>query len=90
MNLSDAAIAATILTLVDERGAGKTICPSEAAKRLLPDPGDGWREAMPAVRRVAVGLADTGALSITQKGQPVDPATARGPIRLGKKIKPVK
>jgi hypothetical protein len=37
---------------------------------------------MPAVRRVAAGMVAEGALVATQRGRPVDPAEARGPIRL--------
>ena len=38
---------------------------------------------MPAVRGVAAALQGGGAIVVTQKGQPVDPLTAKGPIRLG-------
>ncbi|MEO1494516.1 MAG: DUF3253 domain-containing protein [Pseudomonadota bacterium] len=73
------AIAGVILDLVRARGVGKSICPSEAARRI--DPKD-WRALMPAVRAVAQDLAAQGHIAVTQKGHPVDPAKARGPIRL--------
>ena len=73
---TDDQIAHALLTLATARGPGKTLCPSEAARRLAPDD---WRPLMPQVRRVAAALP----LRATQKGQPVDPLTARGPIRLG-------
>ena len=73
---SDAEIAEAIRDLLLKRGAGKTICPSEAARSLRSE----WRPLMPDVRRVAAGLPDIVA---TQKGAPVYPAQARGPIRLG-------
>ena len=38
---------------------------------------------MAAVRKAAADLAVEGTLAVFQKGAPVDPATARGPIRLG-------
>lgn len=63
------------MALAEARGPGKTFCPSEAARRL----SDDWRALMPEIRRVAAGLG----LQATQKGHPVDPLTARGPIRLG-------
>lgn len=58
---------------------GKTICPSETARAIG---GDDWRELMPLVRDVAAGLADEGQVIVQQKGEPVDIATVRGPIRL--------
>ncbi|KIC50470.1 DUF3253 domain-containing protein [Tateyamaria sp. ANG-S1] len=76
---NDAQIGAAILNAVYERGAGKTICPSEVARALTDD----WRPLMPDVRRVAQTLADDGNIAITQKGNPVNALTARGPIRLG-------
>ena len=75
---SDQAIEATLLRLVDARGAGKSICPSEAARALAPD----WQTLMGAVRRVAVRLALAGRIEILRKGKPVDPVDVRGVIRL--------
>jgi hypothetical protein len=75
MTPSDNAIADVLLDLAHQRGVGKTFCPSEAARRL----SDDWRPLMPEVRRVASQLD----LLATQKGVPVDPLTAKGPIRLG-------
>jgi hypothetical protein len=70
----------TLLNLVNQRGPGKTICPSEVARAL---DADHWRDLMPAVRAVGTQLADEGAILILQKGQPVNPRTAKGPIRYG-------
>ena len=75
MTPSDNEIADVLLDLAHQRGVGKTFCPSEAARQL----SDDWRPLMPEVRRVA-GTLD---LTATQKGAPVDPVTAKGPIRLG-------
>ncbi|OSQ52634.1 DUF3253 domain-containing protein [Marivita geojedonensis] len=75
MTPSDNEIADILLDLAHQRGVGKTFCPSEAARRL----SDDWRPLMPEVRRVASQLD----LQATQKGAPVDPVTAKGPIRLG-------
>lgn len=72
-------IDAALLDLAHRRGAGKTFCPSEAARALDPD----WRPLMGPVRAVAAKLVADGRLVATQKGAPVDPVTARGPIRLG-------
>ena len=76
MTPSDEGIAAVLMDLALRRGRGKTFCPAEAAKAL----SSNWRPLMAEVRRVAAGHAHVVA---TQKGVPVDPVTARGPIRLG-------
>jgi len=68
-----------ILRLVRQRGVGKSICPSEAARAWAPHD---WRAAMPLVRAAACALADAGLIVITQKGRIVDGRAARGPIRL--------
>lgn len=72
-------VAAAILTLAEARGLGRTLCPSEAAKRLADD----WRPLMPQVRRVAARLQSEGVIRVTQNGWPVNPLQVRGPIRLG-------
>lgn len=73
--MTDDEIADVLMRLARERGAGKTFCPSEAARALSGD----WRSLMPRVREVAARLP----LVSTQKGQAVDPVVAKGPIRLG-------
>ena len=72
-------IRATILQLLQRRDPGKTICPSDAARALA---GERFRPLMAPVRDVAAELADEGRIEVTQRGQPVDPRGARGPIRL--------
>ncbi|GIT89814.1 hypothetical protein JANAI62_07020 [Jannaschia pagri] len=72
--IPDAVLAAKIVALTSAR-APRTICPSEIARALAED----WRPLMPRVRAVAAGLAEVEA---TQRGVPVDPLSARGPIRL--------
>lgn len=75
-------IAKTMLRLVEERGAGKTICPSEVARELGGPHPDGWGPLMQPVRRVAVRLAHEGRIAILRKGRPVDPDDFRGIYRL--------
>ena len=65
--------------LLDDRRAGATICPSEAARAVDPE---GWRELMPAARAAAGRLAAAGQVEVTQRGEVVDVATARGPVRV--------
>jgi len=75
----DEALEAAILELLRARARGKTICPSEAAKRVEPD---AWRPLMEPARAAARRLVARGVAEITQRGRAVDPSTARGPIRI--------
>ena len=84
---TDRELEARILELLDERGAGKTICPSDAARAVYGEgeggsPDDVWRDLMEPVRRAARRLVAQGKVVVTQGGEVVDPETARGPIRL--------
>ena len=78
----DAAIEETLLGLVTERVAEKTVCPSEVARALGGPHPDGWGPLMQPVRRVAVRLAHAGRIAILRKGKPVDPDDFRGIYRL--------
>ena len=70
-----------ILRLVQERGPGKTICPSEVARKLESTEA-AWRELMPLVREIGCELQSSGNIQVLQKGKLVsDPQNARGPIR---------
>jgi hypothetical protein len=71
-----------IMELCLERGQGKTICPSEAARRLAGEGGD-WHDLMGPVRQAAVRLANDGRISIYRKGRPIASDGMRGVIRLG-------
>jgi hypothetical protein len=76
---------AIILSLLAERDEGKTICPSEAARRMAELGGKPkeWRVWMGRTRTTAVSMANRGLLVFLQRGERVDPAEARGAIRLG-------
>ena len=69
-----------ILRMLAQRGAGKTICPSDVAREV--GTPDGWRELMQPVRDAARRLVSDGTVEITQGGRPVDLDRARGPIRI--------
>ncbi len=69
-----------ILALVNERGPGKTICPTEAARAVSEEH---WRKVLPDVRAEAVRLAKAGAIAIYRKGKPVNPDAFKGVYRLG-------
>ncbi len=70
-----------ILELLAARRAGASICPSEVARSRSDDERE-WRALMEPVRQAARRLVARGELEITQRGQVVDPSTARGAIRL--------
>ena len=65
--------------MATERGADKTICPSEVARAMF---DNGWRSHMDEVRQAAIALQQQGKVSITQKGKPVDVNHIKGPIRI--------
>ncbi|MGM1029890.1 MAG: DUF3253 domain-containing protein [Actinomycetota bacterium] len=76
------AMETAILELLATRRAGATICPSDAARRVAGDDPDAWRPRMDEARAAAARLVERGEVVITQKGEPTDPALARGPIRI--------
>jgi hypothetical protein len=75
----DTSLERTIDTLLDQRRAGASICPSEAARAVDPER---WRDLMPAARAAAGRLAEAGSVEVTQAGNVVDVRTARGPLRV--------
>jgi hypothetical protein len=76
---------ASILELLGRREAGRTICPSEAARFM--DENE-WRGLMDKVRAAGRVLADEGLIEVCQGGKPVDPREATGPIRYRLKEQP--
>ena len=79
----DYEIELTLVRLVEERGADKSVCPSEVARALGGPHPDGWGPLMQPVRRVAVRLTKEGRVQILRKGKPVaDPDDFRGIYRL--------
>jgi len=79
MNHELSSISQTILTMATDRGADKTICPSEVARALF---DTHWRKHMDDVRQSAIVLQQEGKVSITQKGESVDVNHIKGPIRI--------
>jgi hypothetical protein len=72
-----------ILELLAERGPGKSICPSEAAKRVGGTASrHDWESLMEPAREAARNLAKAGRVLVTQKGKSVAPDRVKGPIRL--------
>ncbi len=80
---SDAKLEAAILALLAELGRDKAICPSEAAQLVGGSASpQQWQPLMEPARAAARRLVSAGRILITQHGEPVDPASAKGPIRL--------
>ena len=79
----DEQLEAEIVRLLRARGAGKTICPSEAARAIASsEERAAWEPLMEPARAAARRLVSKGVLEITQQGHVVDASTAKGPIRL--------
>lgn len=76
---ADRALEQAVLALLEQRAAGATICPSEAARAVG---GDDWRPLMEPARAAARRLVAAGDVQVTQGGAVVDPSTAKGPIRI--------
>ena len=79
MTITGADLEQTILRLLGDRAPEATVCPSDAARAVG---GDDWRELMEPTREAARRLVAAGEVDITQGGEVVDAATARGPIRI--------
>ena len=83
---NDDAIEEVILELLNQRGQGRTICPSEAARALAgSNERAAWEPLMEGVRAAAERLVADEQIAITQRGRIVDPNDAKGPIRLRKR-----
>jgi hypothetical protein len=79
LTATDLALESAILELLACRDAGKTICPSEAAR--LVDPAR-WEDLMENARAAARRLVAQGEIVFTQHGSVVNPAEPKGAIRV--------
>ena len=77
----DRELEAAIVRLLSARSQGSTICPSDAAREIG---GADWQTLMEPARAAARRLQARGDAVINQGGRPVDPSTAKGPIRIGR------
>ncbi|MGY8959912.1 MAG: DUF3253 domain-containing protein [Alphaproteobacteria bacterium] len=81
-------VAEAILDQLASAGADKSLSPMDVAKtyaeirRKPKDPPELWRRYLTAVKQQALGLARTGQIEITRKGEPVDLKDFKGVIRL--------
>ena len=81
--VDNSALTDAIMTLIHERGHQKTICPSEAARKLAGSDPDLWGAMMPQVRKTAIHLAREGRIVIYRKGKAISPDDLKGVYRLG-------
>lgn len=72
--------AARIEGLLRQRGAGKTICPSEVARDLAGEGGD-WRARMEEIHGAVDGMVATDRITLSWKGEPLP--RRDGPYRIG-------
>jgi len=70
-----------ILYFLQIHGRSATICRSQAARHGLPADSVSGRALMEAAQNATRRLAARIRIVGTQMGRPVDPSTARGPIR---------
>lgn len=82
LRASDKALEVAILVLLNARGEHRSICPSEAARKVAGAAGDQWKGLMEDTRNAARRLAAAGRVVITQGGAVQDPSTVKGPIRI--------
>ncbi|MFD0917724.1 DUF3253 domain-containing protein [Pseudahrensia aquimaris] len=78
----DSGLADTIMTMAHERGAEKSLCPSEVARAIAGKDEKQWRALMKPIRAEAVRMARAGNVAITRKGKPVDPDDFKGIYRI--------
>ena len=69
------------LALLDARGAGATVCPSDVARVLAGGGGD-WRAAMPVVHAAVDAMVADGVVRLSWKGAAM--AVRAGPYRIGR------
>lgn len=75
------AVTTRIARLMQQRGPGKTLCPSEIARDLAAGDDGDWRARMAQVHAAVDRLHAEGAIALTWKGQPL--AGRDGPYRIG-------
>lgn len=79
---SDGTISKAFVALATERGADKTICPSEVARHVAGPEDAQWRPLMPSIRRLATVLVSQGQIEINKGGKVVNPEQLEGIYRI--------
>lgn len=75
------------LSLLEQRGAEATICPSEVARAIAGGESQtafAWRGQMPAVHDAVDGLLADKLIQLTWKGREL--AAREGPYRISKRL----
>ncbi len=80
---TDDELISTMLSLLAERGDGKSICPSEVPRQLLGETGP-WRSHLKRTRTIAQSLAKDGRVVILRHGKPIGDGPVKGVIRLAR------
>lgn len=86
MKVSHEQIQSALLDLLAALPPGKSVDPTEVARRIAGQDEKVWRLLMVPIRAVAIKLADEGQASILRKGRPVDPHDFKGVYRIGAAI----
>jgi Protein of unknown function (DUF3253) len=71
-------IEAMILRIAEQRGADKSLCPTDVARALAED----WRPLLFEVRAAGRRLAEQDRIEILRHGKPIVPGAMKGVIRL--------
>ncbi|MEM1194511.1 MAG: DUF3253 domain-containing protein [Pseudomonadota bacterium] len=82
VKFSHSAAERAILALLEKRGAGKTICPSEAARAISGSQAD-WRDHMAVVHSAVDQLLAKGQIRLSWKGEKLD--QRRGAYRIARR-----
>lgn len=72
-------VEALIAAMLHDRGAGKTLCPSEVARALAEPDGD-WRGRMSEVHSGVDRMLAVGSVALSWQGAPM--AQRSGPYRI--------
>ncbi len=80
MQTKNQLIRSRLLEFARKRGEDKTFCPSEIARSI---DQENWRDLMHPVRLEGKKMVSENLLICMQKGKPMDPLLAKGPIRFG-------
>lgn len=72
---------AVVLSLLDARAEGASVCPSEVARALASETGD-WRAAMPEVHAAVDRMMAEEVVRLSWKGRPL--SSRAGPYRINR------
>jgi hypothetical protein len=82
----ETSIREAIVSLLEKREPGKTICPSGASRAVFGSSRGNEKECMERMRAVVEELVEEGVLKVSQKRHVVYMESSKGPIRLRKKM----